>query len=184
MNHIGTQTIETERLILRRFEFSDAQNVFDNYGSREKVTEYLSWNAYKEISETKTYLETVVLPAYENIDTYRWALVLKENNQVIGCIDVVKTRDDKKQAELGWVLSDDYWGQGLMPEAGKAILDVLRKVGYARVQAVHNVENPKSGRVMQKIGMEFEGFLKKYHKNNKGQLVDMAMFAIIFEENL
>ena len=184
MNHVGTIVVETERLILRRFKNDDAKQMFENYASREVVTEFLSWLPHTDISQTREYLSNIVVPAYENIETYRWAIELKSNNQLIGCIDVVKSRDDKKQAELGWVLSNDYWGKGLMPEAANAVLLLLFKIGYARVHAVHNVDNPKSGRVMQKIGMEFEGILRKYHKNNKGELIDVAMYSIIKEENV
>ena len=184
MNHVGTIVVETERLILRRFKNDDAKQMFENYASREVVTEFLSWLPHTDISQTREYLSNIVVPAYENIETYRWAIELKSNNQLVGCIDVVKSRDDKKQAELGWVLSNDYWGKGLMPEAANAVLSLLFKIGYARVHAVHNVDNPKSGRVMQKIGMEFEGILRKYHKNNKGELIDVAMYSIIKEENV
>ena len=179
MKHIGTKTIETERLILRRFKISDVKNMFDNYTSKDKVTEYLTWYPHKKIEETKNYLSNFVLPEYGKQNTYRWAIVWKENKQVIGCIDVVNSDEKRQCAELGWVISDDYWGKGIMPEAAKEVLSVLFSVGYVRVQAKHNVANPKSGRVMQKIGMQHEGTLKKYSLNRDNILVDSEMWAII-----
>lgn len=178
MEHIGTQTIETERLILRKFKLSDAQNMFDNYAGREKVTEYVCWSYYKNVEGTKDYLENFVLPEYNKESTYRWAIVWKENNEVIGCIDVCDSNERKRCAELGWVLGDDYWGRGIMPEAGRSVLKYLFSVGYERIQATHHPKNPKSGRVMEKIGMQFEGILKKHSMFKNNQLVDCCMWAI------
>ncbi|MDE6029391.1 MAG: GNAT family N-acetyltransferase [Clostridiales bacterium] len=178
MEHKGTQTIETERLILRRFELSDAQNMFDNYCGKEKVTEFLIWDAHKTIEDTKSYLAGVVLPEYDRNDKYRWAIVWKENNQVIGCIDVVDSNERKRSAELGWVLSDEYWGIGVMPEAAKSVLKYLFAVGYERIQATHHVQNKKSGRVMEKIGMQCEGIHKKFSMFKNDTLVDCYLWAI------
>ncbi len=181
MKHKGTQTIETERLILRKFTISDAQNMFDNYASKSKVAEYMTWLPHKNVEETKSYLADCVLPEYEKPDTYRWAIVWKESNEVIGAIDAFGSVEERRRVELGWVLDDEYWGKGIMPEAARSVLEYLFSVGYERIQATHNVANPKSGRVMEKIGMKYEGTLKKYSMNNKGVLVDCKMWAITIE---
>lgn len=104
---------------------------------------------------------------------------LKETGEVIGSISVPKYDLEKKSAELGWVLDDRYWGKGLMPEAATIIRDYLFSLGFIRIWAVHNIANPKSGRVMQKIGMQREGILRKFGLNNKGELVDMEMYSIV-----
>lgn len=179
MEHIGTQTIETERLILRRFELRDAQNMFENYTSKDIVTKYLTWYPHKNIKDTEGYLTNFVLPEYDKQSAYRWAIVWKENGQVIGCIDVVNSSDNKRRAELGWVIGDEYWGKGIMPEAGKKVIEYLFSVGYERIEAIHDVANHRSGRVMAKIGMKHEGLLKKYNPNRDNILVDCDMWAII-----
>lgn len=179
MEHLGTQTIETERLVLRRFVFSDAQNMFDNYCGKEKVTEFLNWSHHKSIDDTKSWLSDFVLPEYAKRDAYRWAIVWKENNEVIGSIDVCESNERKRCAELGWVLDDTYWGRGIMPEAAKSVLKYLFTVGYERIQATHHTANPKSGRVMEKIGMQFEGVLKKQSMFKDNVLVDCCMWAIV-----
>ncbi|MDE6200776.1 MAG: GNAT family N-acetyltransferase [Clostridiales bacterium] len=178
MEHKGTQTIETERLILRRFELSDAQNMFDNYCGKEKVTEFLSWDAHKTVEDTKSYLTDVVLPNYDFINTYCWAIVWKETNQVIGCIDVCVKDERKRCAELGWVIGDEYWGRGIMPEAARSVLKYLFAVGYERIQATHNIANKKSGRVMEKIGMQCEGIHKKFSMFKNDTLIDCYLWAI------
>lgn len=177
-----TKLFETQRLILRKATIDDAENIYDNYASRDKVTEFLSWNTHQSLDDTREYLEKVMLPSY-NEERYCWYLKYKENHQIIGCIDVCKMDKNKKQAELGWVLSDDYWGKGLMPEAAMVVLEYLKSLDFVRIYARHNVQNPKSGRVMQKIGMKFEGILRKSDFDNKGNLIDMAVYSYINGED-
>ena len=181
MKHVGTNKIETERLILRKLQKFDAKDMFENYASRDVVTEFLPWFTHKTINDTNEYLDNVVLPDYEKEDTYRWAIVWKETGAVIGCIDVVEKWDKRFCAELGWVLSDDYWGRGIMPEAGREVLKILFGVGYRRIQARHDARNAKSGRVMQKIGMLHEGTFRKSRldRDVEGQLNDVDMWAIV-----
>lgn len=172
---------ETDRLILRKFKADDAEQIFNNYSSKDTVTKYLSWKTHKSVEDAKSFLNGFVLPAYENDDTYRWAIVLKETNEVVGSIDVVRMDKPKKKVELGWVLDDTHWGKGIMPEAGKIVLDYLVEEGFERIQAFHNIENGKSGRVMEKIGMQFEGVLRKFTTNNDGELIDVKMYAYVTE---
>lgn len=175
-----TKLFETERLILRRFELSDAEDMFKNYCSSENVARYVKWSAHKSIDDTKAYLENVALPRY-NEGCYQWAIVLKETNEVVGCIDVCETANNNTSAMLGWCLSEELWGQGLMPEAGKVVRDYLFDEGFVRVWAKHHTANPKSGRVMAKLGMTHEGVLRKSEFDNKGNLVDCDYWSIIKE---
>lgn len=182
MKNNGTKTFETERLILRPFKEGDAKDMFKNYTNSELVTEFLTWKPHGELKNTENYLKFVVLPEYSKNNTYRWAVVLKEINEVIGVIDVVRSKETHFKAELGWVIGDKFWGRGIMPEAGKIVLKYLFEEGYKRIEAVHDVRNGKSGRVMEKIGMTYEGRLKKYEVNNEGKLVDCDIYAIVSEE--
>lgn len=170
---------ETERILLRKFQTGDANDMFDNYASRDVVTKYLSWKSHKSVEDTEGFLNNVVLPGYDKEYTYRWAIVWKENEQVIGSIDVVDMNGEKNRVELGWVLSDDYWGKGIMPEAARIVIKYLFNEGFSRVQAFHNVENKKSGRVMQKVGMTLDATLKNYSTDNDGNVIDVDMYSII-----
>ena len=133
-----SKIIETERLILREFNIDDAQNVFDNYASKDNVTEFLSWQSHKSVDDTMSYLENFVVPSYENDDVFRWAIVLKSTNEVVGCIDVVKSDRSHLKAELGWVLDDNHWGKGLMPEAAKPVLQYMIEEGFKENNNVKN----------------------------------------------
>lgn len=150
-NMIATELLETERLILRRFNVSDAEEMYESWANDAEVTEYLTWTAHKSIQNT-----IAVLREWEN--GYRegnlnnWAIVVKENGKLIGSIGLKEM--DASAAELGYVLAKAYWGKGLMPEAAsRVIAHSFKKLGYIKIAAKHFSENSKSGRVMQKIGM-------------------------------
>ena len=178
MKHIGTQTIETPRLILRRFELSDAQAMFDNWASDSEVTTYLTWPAHADVSVTERILGEWV-PQYGQDDYYCWAITLKENGpQPIGSINVCAWRGDGDVPEIGYCIGRRWWHQGIMSEALNAVLGFLfDRVGVERIEARHDVNNPHSGGVMRKCGMTFEGIREKSHENNQG-VVDLAQYFI------
>ena len=178
MKFRGSIVLETERLILRPFQSGDEVDMFKNYCNDPRVCEYVTWKPHGNI-EVTTMLLNSWIERYSEKLTYKWAIVLKETNEVIGAIDVVNYKTEKCVATLGYVLGHAYWGQGIMPEAGKKVIDYLFDEGFIRIDAWHNVENPKSGRVMQKIGMTHEGTLRKYDMNLNGELCDMEIYSII-----
>ena len=103
----------------------------------------------------------------------------KETEKAIGNISVVKLNENTEAADIGYCMSRAYWGQGLMPEALISVMDYLFDVaGLNRVAACHDVNNPKSGRVMEKAGMKQEGILRAAGKNNLG-LCDQVWYAMI-----
>ena len=178
MNHIGTQYIETERLILRRFERSDAQAMFDNWASDDEVTKYLTWPPHSDVSVTEQLLEDWVAQ-YAQDDCYRWAIVFKENGpEPIGSIDVCHWRENGEVPEIGYCMGKRWWHQGVMTEALGAVIDFLfQQGGVCRIVARHDVNNPHSGGVMRKCGMKFEGVREKSHQNNQG-VIDTANYSI------
>ena len=182
MKNIGTQRIETERLILRKITASDAEDMFNNWASDSQVTKYVTWKSHKTIEDTKAVIDFWLIDI-DDADVYRWCIVWKENLQVIGTIDVVNLNEKLETAEIGYCLSRRYWGQGVMTEALKAVIDYLfSKAGLNRIVARHNVNNPASGRVMQKSGMIFEGVQRQSGKDNEGNYCDLAYYSILKEE--
>ena len=178
MTHIGTQYIETERLVLRRFELSDAPAMFANWASDDEVTKYLTWPTHTDVSVTERILGEWV-PQYEKNDYYNWAIVLKEHGpQPIGNINVCHWREDGKAPEIGYCMGRRWWHRGIMSEALGAVIDFLfNRVGVERIVARHDVNNPHSGGVMRKCGMTFEGVQEKSHQNNQG-VIDTANYTI------
>ena len=179
MNKTGTRTIETERLILRRFTIKDANDMFNNWASDPKVAEFLTWTAHQSVDFTKELIKGWI-DEYEDGTYFNWVIELRENGQAIGNISVVNLDENIDAAEIGYCMSRNYWGQGIMPEALKAVADYLfDEVGLNRVAACHDVNNAKSGRVMEKAGMRLEGTLRATGRNNKGILYDKVWHSLI-----
>ena len=181
MNQVGTQTIETERLILRKARPEDAQLMFDNWASDDQVTKFMTWPTYNSVDESKgriAYLQG----EYANEKFYEWFIELKEIGQPIGSIGAVHVREDVQLAHIGYCIGSQWWGQGIMPEALAAVMKFFfEQVGVNRVEACHDVNNPNSGKVMRKCGMTYEGTLRKSGWNNQG-VNDRAFYGILREE--
>jgi len=179
LNHKGTLEIETDRLVLRRFTVNDAENMFNNWANDSEVTKYLSWKPHGKIDTTKDILNSWVQD-YESTNVYNWAIVYKNDGMVIGSISVVESSEEHQRCEIGYCIGKKYWSMGISTEALKAVIwHALFDVGFNRVQATHNKENPASGKVMLKTGMIYEGRLRDYRIDNKGQFVDCDMYAIL-----
>ena len=183
MNHIGTKTYETERLILRPFVERDAKSVFENWASDDEVTKYLTWPTHQNVEASLGYVRYCI-QQYSNPSCYQWGIEVKNTHKLIGNISVVSFIEELECMELGWVIGKKYWGNGYVPEAATKVLDILfDEVGANCVYARHDVNNSKSGRVMQKIGMKYEGILRQFEKNNQG-IVDCARYSMIKSDRL
>ena len=181
MEHKGTRNLETGRLLLRRYTPGDGQAMFDNWASDDEVTRYLTWPTHSSVEVTDRVVADWAA-RYDDPAVYHWGIVWKATGALIGDIAVVRQSADIDEAELGWCLSRAFWGRGVMPEAARTVLAYLfGEVGFNRVCSRHDVNNPKSGRVMAKIGMAREGVLRKAGRNNTG-ICDMAVWAILAED--
>lgn len=167
MNHLGTMRIETNRLILRQFEKSDAENMYKNWGSDSKVTEFLSWNTHKDVKETEEIIHSWIVK-YEEDCTYNWVIELKETQEAIGNIKLVRLDDINASCEIGYCLGSAFWNRGITSEALESVIEFLfSRVQFNRVAAKHNVLNVASGEVMKKCNMVYEGTLREVKfKNN------------------
>ncbi len=178
MNKTGTQRIETDRLILRRFRVEDAEDMYANWASDSEVTRFLTWPVHSSVDVTKKLLSDWIT-RYEDSGYFNWVMELKETGKIIGNISVVKLNESVESADIGYCMSRVWWGQGLMPEALIAVMNYLFDVvGLNRIAACHDVNNPKSGRVMDKAGMKQEGILRAAGKNNLG-ICDEVWHAMI-----
>ncbi len=181
MNKAGTQKIETQRLILRRFTIEDADDMFNNWASDPEVTRFMTWPPHSSVEVTGSLLKEWI-PRYEDGGYFNWVMEYKETGKVIGNISVVRLREDIEGAEIGYCMSRALWGNGLMPEALTAVVNYLFDVvGLNRIAACHDVNNPKSGRVMDKAGMIREGILRRAGRNNLG-ICDEVWHAVIRDD--
>ena len=180
--HQGTKTLETPRLVLRRFSKSDAPVMFAGWASDPEVTRYLSWAPHRDQSVTYELLLQWT-KAYENPQEYNWCITLRETGQPIGSAGLVEVNSPMAHADLGYVLARPFWGYGLMTEAAAAIVEYsYQTVGFHRLAAVHHVDNAASGAVMRKLGMRYEGRVREAYRDNKGQFIDVEQYAILRHE--
>ena len=180
LKHKGTVRLETPRLILRRAQMEDAEPMFHNWANDKEVTKYLTWPPHSNIEVTQKVLESWV-ESYEKEDYYQWMIVLKEIHEPIGSI-MVSTVGRAQSAHVGYCIGKKWWHQGIMSETLKRVMDFLfDEVGYHRVEAMHDSNNPNSGKVMAKCGMKYEGTLRMADRNNQG-ICDACYYGLLAEE--
>ena len=178
MQHLGTQTIETDRLILRKFEIKDAQKMYENWASSDEVTKFLTWKAHKDVKVSKEWIEFLI-SNYDKKDFYEWGIVLKDIDEPIGSISVVDLKENIQAVHIGYCLGKKWWHQGITSEALSALIDFFfEKAGVNRIESRHDPDNVNSGKVMQKCGMIYEGTMRKSDISNRG-IVDCSYYAIL-----
>ena len=148
--------LETDRLIIREWSEMDLEDFFE-YAKVDGVGQMAGWNPHTSIQESKTILEMFI----KGKKTF--ALELKENHKVIGSLGLetlsLSLSDEYENLvgrEIGYVLSKDYWGKGLMPEAvNRVIKFCFEKENYDYLMCSHSVINSQSKRVIEKSGFRF-----------------------------
>jgi len=181
MNHCGTKTIETGRLILRAFRPSDAAAAYRNWTSDGKVTEFLRWPTHSDISVTERVIGDWAGQS-EKPDFYQWAIVLKEIGEPVGTIGVVSRNDALAILHIGYCIGSRWWHRGITSEAFRAIIPFLfGEVGANRIESQHDPNNPHSGDVMKKCGLRYEGTLRQADHSNRG-VVDAAVYSLLRSE--
>ena len=181
MEHCSTQTLQTPRLILRRFTLEDAPAMYKNWASDPEVTRFLTWPAHPSVQTTRAVLENWV-SSYDRKDFYQWAIVPADVGEPVGSIAAVGLNDDLAIVHIGYCLGKAWWRQGIMSQALQAVMDFFfDRVGANRIESRHDPRNPNSGRVMQKCGMKYEGTLRQSDRNNQG-VCDACWYALLREE--
>ncbi len=183
MRHCGTQRLETDRLVLRRFIPDDAEAMYRNWASDSEVTRFLTWPAHSSVEISRRILEEWA-EAYSNNDYYQWAIVFRENGDgPIGSISAVRHDDSVEKVEIGYCIGKPWWHRGIMSEALGAVIDFMfDEVGANRVEAKHDPNNPHSGMVMKKCGMTYEGTLRSADRSNRG-VIDVCYWSILRSEH-
>ncbi len=182
LKHKGTTTLETERLILRRFKTDDIEQIYYNCWNDPDVwkwTNYEPMNSIDDVYILNNIFTDHWFARYEKLDFYSWAIQLKSSGKVIGRLSGIKPDEKISQIELAYELGRNWWNQGFMTEAVKAVTGFFfREVGFNRICADHAYENPASGKVMQKCGLVYEGTFRQKCKCNNG-IFNMVSYAIL-----
>lgn len=173
----GLPVLETKRLILRKIELNDAEDVY-RYAKEPLVAKHLTWEAHRSVEDSIRYIRA----AAEKIDQEKagdWGIQLKETGKIIGSIGYVEVNRKNSSAVIGYALSRDYWGQGIMTEALQRVLrHGLEEMRLIRIEGMHDIENEASGQVMQKAGMQYEGTMPK-KMLIKGRFRDVKQYSVV-----
>ncbi len=181
MHHTGTKTIETERLILRRFEIEDAELMYRNWASDPEVTRFLMWKTHENTDESGQIVEQWV-KNYSDEKYYQWAIVPKDLNEPIGSMAAVGMDESVDMVHIGYCIGRKWWHQGYTSEALAAVIDFFfTEVGVNRIESRHDPRNPNSGKVMMKCGLTYEGTLRSSDHNNQG-ICDASYYGLLKSE--
>jgi putative acetyltransferase len=173
-------TLETERCILRPFEAIDLEDFFE-YAKNPNVGPAAGWPPHEKLETSMEILQGFM----ENQEV--WALIWKENNKLIGSVglhkDQLRTATDVKM--LGYVLSEAYWGQGIMPEVVDSVIQYAFEELDITLLTVHHYSfNARSRRVIEKCGFRYEGTLRHCSKIYDGTIHDLLCYSMTREEYL
>lgn len=181
LTHIGTQRIETDRLILRKFEYADNEAMRNYWIADKKIQSLYSEPVYTTEDEVKTLLDQYIT-SYQQDDYYRWAIVLKENNLCIGQIAYFLVDSKHHFAEIEYCIGSKFQCQGLASEATKAVMAFgFKKINLHKVQICHKSINKPSKRVIEKCGFTYEGTLRDYFYMD-GEYVDRLFYSMLKHE--
>lgn len=181
MRQLGTMDIATDRLVLRRFRLTDAEQAYENFGKDPLVGRYVSFTPFDTLANSHDAVRRHVWEYENNPDFYGWAVTL--GGEVIGSIGLFDIDHDSETCELGYSIGSRWWGNGYGTEAAKAVVDfaILRLFAH-RVQATHHPDNIASKRVLEKIGMKFEGIMRGAQRNPTGTYSDLWLYARLSDD--
>jgi len=172
------QVIDTNRLTLRGFLPTDL-NDFYEYAKNDKVGPMAGWKPHGTLEESQEILKSFVE------STEVWAIVLKEENKVIGSIGLHKDRkrDNENCRMLGYVLSESYWGKSLMLEAVHALLNhAFNELNVQLVSVYHYPFNKQSASVIKNAGFKYEGLQRQSTVRFDGVILDSALYSMSKDE--
>ena len=165
MKYAQFKNLETQRLMLRDIRMDDIQEYYERLYGDGDVCRYLLFDPHQDIGESLQSIQEV-LEKYEEGRFYRWGITEKGDGSLIGIIGLVRIDEEKSECSFAYLLGCDYWGKGYGTEALKAVISfAFEELEIRRIVADHMTENPASGAVMRKAGMNHIGTEKaKYEK--------------------
>jgi [ribosomal protein S5]-alanine N-acetyltransferase len=171
------EKLESERLLLQRLRYEDAEEIFYAYASKSEATRFVSWPTHQSIKDTREFLRYAHRSWRAGID-YSFSIRLKESGRLIGSIGVV---NDNGKLQIGYILSPTQWGQGFATEAVRAIVMMLRTLeGVYRIGTFVDVDNVASIHVLEKCGLKREAMLPKWFRfvNQQNEPRDCILFTL------
>lgn len=180
INHTGTVPLETDRLVLRRTVKSDIDEFFF-IQLNPNIRRYLGTNRLgDDLEKNRKYFNE---EKYNELNYYRWTIVRKEDNKILGCI-YLNIHDEKaRTAGIDYWIREDAWGNGYTTEASRKILNfAFDTLNINRIESCGGKDNPGTYKVMEKIGLKYEGERKEGIFYYYGGLENLVLYGITKEE--
>ena len=164
LHHSGTNTINTPRLLLRRFEDKDLNDMLRNWVADPTIQTEYGEPVYSDATQAKVLLDKYI-SGYENKSFYRWAVIEKLSGQNIGQIAFCRVYEDIRTAEIEYCIGSAFQGHGYAGEALSAVIsEIFNTTDFCRLEAYHRAENRKSGRVLEKSAMKITDNVERFRK--------------------
>ncbi|WP_296628585.1 GNAT family N-acetyltransferase [uncultured Negativibacillus sp.] len=180
-HHVGTRTLTTERLTLRRYTEDDEATMFDHISQLHQTSPFSGWQPVYSREEAQQGFANHILAQYERPDFYRWCICMGE--QFVGNITLTMLSDTSLLAELGYTINADWRGKGIATEAARAVIDfAFGTVCLNRIEATCAVENVASGAVLRKCGMSHEGRMRQKYRSLRDRFEDCDLYAILKDD--
>ena len=181
LTHIGTNIIETDRLILRRFQYTDDEAMLKYWIADEKIQSLYSEPIYTTKEAVKELLDKYI-GSYEKNDYYRWAITEKNTGECIGQIAYFLVDSKNHFAEIEYCIGSEFQCRGYATEATKAVIAYgFDKMNLHKVQICTKTINAPSKRVIEKCGFTYEGTLRDYFYMNE-EYVGRLYFSMLRNE--
>ena len=171
---MNTPRLETDRLILRKFTEDDLEALYYIH-SDEEVNRFLPWFPLRNMEDARAFYEERFMSRYREDRAYNYAVCLKENDYPVGYVNL--SMDDSY--DFGYGLRREFWHRGIITEAGKAVIEQLRRDGIPYITATHDVNNPRSGSVMKRLGMKY-----RYSYQEQWQPKNIQVIFRMYQLNL
>ncbi|MBX2970809.1 MAG: GNAT family N-acetyltransferase [Cyclobacteriaceae bacterium] len=171
------EKIETERLVLQRLRYEDAEEIFYAYASKDEATRFVSWPIHQSIRDTRDFLRYARSAWTAGLD-FSFSIRLKDSFRLIGGFGIV---NDFGKIQFGYILSPTQWGKGFATEATQAVLRILKtQPDIYRIGTFVDAENTASIRVLHKCGLKEEARLPNWFRfvNQGNEPKDCILFTL------
>ena len=171
------EKLETQRLVLERLRYEDAEEIFFTYASKPEATKYLTFPTHQSIQDARSFLRHA-RSAWDRGTEYVFSIRERETHRFIGSIGVI---NENGKVHVGYVISPAQWGRGLATEACTALLTVLKhQQEVYRIWTFIDAENTASGKVLIKCGLIEEARLKNWARfvNQDNQPKDCILYIL------
>ena len=171
------EKISTDRLVIQRLRYEDAEEIFYCYAGKPEATRFVSWATHRSIGDTRGFLRYAVDAWHLGLD-YSFSIRLKESNRLIGSIGVI---NENGRIQFGYIFSPTQWGNGYATEVCMKMMELLKKEKEVfRIGTYVDTENIGSIRVLQKSGLVEEARLPRWiiFPNQDNKPKDCLLFVL------